>query len=683
MSLTRWSAVAAIAGSLVLVTAATHAQAPAAKPSTARGEWPTYAGDLFAAKYSPLDQITKDNFSSLKVAWRAKSPDAFISMTLPNGDEWSADSRLVFEELRRLDPKRWRDNAPPLLNNFKATPLMVGGVLFINMPTSIGAAFDARTGAVKWIYNPRSYEAGTTTMSARWNQRGVAYWTDGKDERVFWGTGDGYLIGVDAKTGHPLPGFGKNGRVDLMEGLPRAKRGTRDYLNALTYSVQSPPIVVRDVVITPASISSLIINKEQIPGWIRAFDVRTGAVKWTFHTVPTPGEFGNDTWENDSWSYAGKVTAWSTMSADEALGRIYIPTNTTAPDYYGGHRLGQNLFAESVLCLDVETGKRVWHFQMVHHGLWDYDNPTAPNLLDVTVNGKPVKMLAQVTKQGFLYAFDRVTGTPIWPIEERAVPASDVAGERAAPTQPFPTRPAAFEYQGVTTDDLVDFTPEIRAMAVKAIQGFRIGPLYTPPSIGGTLSRPSASGGANWSGAAVDPETGMLYVPSRNQFSVHHLTPQDPALKGNLRMMQTPPRNPPMPQGIPLFKPPYSRMTAINMSSGDHTWMVATGSGDRIRNLPALKPLNLPPLGGDVSTSGPLLTRTLLIYPLTTGGSRGGPRLVAYDKTSGKELGSADLPGTAIGTPMTYLIDGKQYIALTINAPVRDEVPELVALSLP
>jgi quinoprotein glucose dehydrogenase len=669
-------------GLIALIDSATHAQTPA-RPSTARGEWPTYAGDLAATKYSPLDQITKDNFSSLKVAWRIKSPDAFLSMTLPNGDEWAADSKLIFEELKRLDPKRWRDNASPLLNNFKATPLMVNGTLYFNMPTSVGAAVDARTGAIKWIYNPRSYEAGTTTMSARWNQRGVGYWTDGSEERVFWGTGDGYLIGVDAKTGRPVAGFGKNGRVDLMEGLPRAKRGSRDYLNALTYSVQSPPIVVRDMVIAPASISSLIINKEQIPGWIRAYDVRTGALKWTFRTVPSPGEYGNDTWENDSWSYSGKVTVWSTMSADEQLGRLYVPTNTTAPDYYGGHRLGHNLFAESIICLDLETGKRVWHFQMVHHGLWDYDNPTAPNLLDITVQGKPIKAVAQITKQGFVYAFDRVTGAPIWPIEERPVPPSDVPGERAAPTQPHPTRPAAFEYQGVKEDDLVDFTPELRAMAVKAIQGFRIGPLFTPPSVGGTISRPSASGGGNWSGAAVDPDTGMLYVPSRNQFSVHHLTPQDPALKGNLRMMQTPPRNPPMPQGVPLFKPPYSRMTAIDMNTGDHKWMVPTGAGDRIRSLPALKGLNLPPLGGDVTMSGPLLTKTLLIYALTSGGTKGGPRLIAYDKATGRELASADLPGTAIGTPMTYMLDGKQYIALTVNAPAQNEVPELVALSLP
>jgi quinoprotein glucose dehydrogenase len=520
-------------------------------------------------------------------------------------------------------------------------------------------------------------------MSARWNQRGVAYWTDGKDERIYWGTGDGYLVAVDAKTGRPAAGFGTNGRVDLMDGLPRATRGERDYLNALTYSVQSPPFVVRDTILTPASISSLISKKEQIPGWIRAFDARTGKAKWTFKTIPSPGEFGSETWEDDSWSYSGKVTVWSMMSADEQLGHVYLPTNTVAPDYYGGHRLGDNLFAESILALDLETGKRVWHFQAVHHGLWDYDNPAAPNLVDVTVNGKPVKALAQITKQGFVYAFDRETGRPIWPIQERPVPPSDVPGERAARTQPFPTRPAAFEYQGVTLDDLVDFTPELRAMAVKAVQGFRIGPLFTPPSLEGTIQRPGTGGGGNWSGAAVDPETGVLYVPSLQGWAVNRVVPPEPELKSNLRYVQRQRGSPALPQGLPLFKPPYSRMTAINMNTGDHVWMTPTGKGDRIRQIPMLKPLNLPPVGGDATRSGPLLTKTLLVYALTAGGTGDGPRLVAYDKAKGTELASIDLPGTAIGTPMTYLAEAKQYIALTVQPPGAGVVPELVALALP
>jgi quinoprotein glucose dehydrogenase len=651
-----------------------------AAPSTATGEWPTYGGDLANSKYSPLDQITAANFGSLKIAWRAKSPDGFLSMTLPDGTEWAADSKLIFEELSRIDPKRWRENQPPLVQNYKATPLMVGGTIYVNTPASVGAAYDARTGALKWVFNPKSYESGTTTMSLRWNQRGVAYWREADDERVYWGTGDGYLIAVNAKTGRPIESFGNHGRVDLMEGLPRAKRGTRDYLNALTYSVQSPPIVVKDLVITPAAISSLIKTKEQIPGWIRAFDAKTGKVRWTFQTTPQKGEFGSDTWQDGSNEYAGKVTVWTIMSADEQAGLLYLPTNTTAPDYYGAHRLGHNLFAESVVALDLNTGKRVWHFQTVHHGLWDYDNPAAPNLLDITVNGTRVKALAQITKQGYVYTFDRLTGKPIWPIEEQPVPASDVPGEKASPTQPVPSKPAPFEYQGVTVDDLADFTPEIRAAAQKAIQGYKIGPLFTPPSLEGTVSRPGSVGGANWSGAAVDPATGMLYVPSRNLFRVIKLAAPDPALGSNLLYMEVPARNPAMPDGLPLFKPPYSRMTAINMNTGDHVWMVPTGNGDRIRNHDRLKALKLPPVGGDVTLSGPLLTKTLLIYALTAGGSNGGPRLVAYDKATGKELASTDLPAAAVGTPMTYSIGGKQFIAVTVQT--RD-VPELVALTLP
>jgi quinoprotein glucose dehydrogenase len=649
------------------------------------GEWRSYGGDLANTKYSPLTQIDAGNFARLRMAWRWQSADGFISRTLPGGGELWGPSREIFAQLDQEDPKRWRDRQPPFIQNFKATPLMVGGRVFINTPASIGAAIDAKTGQTLWVYNPKSYEAGTTTMSARWNQRGVAYWTDGKEERVLWGTGDGYLIAVDAKTGAPVRSFGQNGKVDLMQGLPHATRGSRDWLNALTYSVQSPPIVVRDTVIVPASISSYNINKEQIPGWSRGWDVRTGRLKWTFHTVPRPGEFGNDTWEDDSWAYTGKVSGWTVFSADEELGYVYLPLNTAAPDYYGGHRLGDGLFGESLVALDVETGKRVWHFQFVHHGLWDYDPPAAPNLLDITVNGKRIRAVAQVTKQGFVFTFDRVTGQPIWPIEERPVPPSDVPGERAARTQPFPTKPAPFEYQGFTEDSLADFTPEIRAMAREAVKGYRMGPLYTPPSVAvaggnrGTLVSPSASGGANWSGAAVDPETGMLYVQSRNSFSVFRLEPQPANQKGNLRYMEGRGGGPQMPQGLPLLKPPYSRMTAINMNTGDHAWMMPLGDG-AAREHPMLKGLNLPPLGGDSSMSGPLLTKTLLIGALSRGGTNGGPRLVARDKTSGREVASIDLPGVAIGTPMTYQVDGKQYIALTVGA---SPVPELVAFALP
>jgi quinoprotein glucose dehydrogenase len=681
----RWLVVVLVGLPLGAQPVPLHAQRGAPQ----NGEWRTYGGDPGNSKYSPLDQITRDNFSRLRVAWRWKSVDGFLSKAAPGGGEVWGSSNVIFDQLNKENPKRWRDGQAPSVANLKATPLMVGGRLFINTPISIGAAIDARTGQTLWVYNPKSYEAGTTTMSARWNQRGVAYWTDGKDERVFWGTGDGYLVAVDAKTGMPVESFGTRGRVDLMQGLPGAVRGSRDWLNALTYSVQSPPVIMRDTIVTPASISSYNVLKEQIPGYTRGWDVRTGKLKWTFHTVPRPGESGNETWEGESWSYTGKISGWSIWSADEELGYFYVPLNTAAPDYYGGHRLGDNLFAETLLCLDATTGKRVWHYQFVHHGLWDYDLPAAPTLLDITVNGQPIKAVAQITKQGFLFAFDRVTGKPIWPIEERPVPPSDVPGERASPTQPFPTRPAPFEAQGLTVDDLIDFTPEVRAMALEAIKPFKIGPLYTPPTVitkggpQGTIIRPAPGGGANWAGAAVDPETGMLYVPSRNTMGILRLQPPPPTLKSSLRYMEARFGELPLPRlpgGLPLYKPPYSRMTAINMNTGEHVWMMPLGDGNTVRNHPLLKGLNLPPLGGDSATSGPLLTKTLLISALTAGGTNDGPRLVARDKATGKEIGSVDLPGAAIGTPMTYMLDGKQYIALTVGG---SPVPELVALTLP
>ena len=674
-------------GTLLLCAVVAVDPVSAQHGAPSNGEWPTYGGDLGGSKYSPLDQITRENFDALAIAWRWRSADAQLSLRMPDGGEWTAAARLIFEELNRRDPDRWREGLPPTITNLKATPLMTGGRLFINMPTSAGAAIDARTGETLWVYNPKSYEEGTTTMSARWNQRGVAYWSDGperNDERIYWGTGNGYLICVDAKSGQPCLDFGDDGRIDLMEDIPRATRDERDWLNAMLYSVQSPPLVVGDTVVTPMSISSFNLVKESPPGWMRGFDTRTGRTKWTFHTIPQADEFGNDTWEGDSWRETGKVGVWSFMSADPELGHLYLPLNTPAPDYYGGHRLGANLFAESLVALDLETGQRVWHFQFVHHGLWDYDLPTAPNLLDVVVDGQPVKAVAQVTKQGFVFVFNRETGEPIWPIKERPVPTdTDLEGEVPWPTQPFPTRPAPFEYQGITVDDLVDFTPEIRQMAIDALEPFRIGPLYTPQSLRGTVFRPGTGGGANWSGAAVDPETGVLYVPSTNAYAVKQYRIPDPDEGATLRYIELRGGNAPrpeLPQGLPLFKPPYSRLTAIDMNTGEHVWMTPTGSGDRIRQHPRLRHLQLPPLGGDASRSGPLLTKTLLLHAVTTGGTGDGPRLVAYDKASGEELASVDLPGGAIGTPMTYALDGRQYIALTVGG---SDVPELIALALP
>ncbi|MEE2638332.1 MAG: pyrroloquinoline quinone-dependent dehydrogenase [Acidobacteriota bacterium] len=679
-----WSRVFRVAVLGVSGWLAVASAVPAQYGAPATGEWPTYGGDLGSTKYSPLEQIDAENFADLEVAWRWRSSDRMLSVTTPDGGEWLADSRLIFDELNRRDPDRWRDGQPPTLTNLKATPLMVGGRLFINMPTSAVAAVDARTGRTLWVYNPKSYEEGTTTMSARWNQRGVAYWSNGPDrtdERIFFGTGNGYVICVDAKTGRPCADFGEAGRLDLMADLPRANRGDRDWLNALPYSVQSPPIVFGDTVVTPMSISSYNIRKEMPPGWMRGFDVKTGATQWTFHTIPQGDEFGNDTWGGDSWRETGKVGVWTMMSIDPELGYIYLPLNTPAPDYYGGHRPGRNLFAESLVALDLETGERVWHFQFVHHGLWDYDIPAAPNLIDITVAGRRIKAVAQITKQGFTFVFDRATGEPVWPIEERSVPTdTDIEGEVPWPTQPFPTRPAPFDYQGVTIDDLVDFTSEIREMAVRVVAPFRIGPLYTPHSQRGTIVRPGFSAGS-WSGAAVDPESGILYVPSGNRYAVKQFREPAPGEDASLRIIEKRPADrPQMPQGLPLFKPPYSRMTAIDMNTGEHVWMQPMGRGDRIRNLPMLRDLDLPPLGGDSNRAGPVLTKTLLIYALTAGGTNDGPRLVALDKRTGEEIASVDLPGGAIGTPMTYMVDGRQYVALTVGG---SSVPELITLTLP
>ncbi|MCY4506798.1 MAG: pyrroloquinoline quinone-dependent dehydrogenase [Acidobacteria bacterium] len=669
---------------------------------TENGEWRSYAGNIAGQKYSPLDQIDGVNFGDLEIAWRWQSVDAMVSRTMPDGSEWWAPLETIVASLEEDNPNLYRRGHPPRPGGMQATPLMVGGVLYFNTALSQGVAVDAVTGETLWVFNPKSYEEGTTPMTGTFRQRGVAYWTDGEgDERIFWGTGAGYLVCVDAGTGRPCPDFGPDGSgiVDAMVGLPRAEREDRDYLNAMLYGIHSPPIVVRDRVIHGSQVADRRIAREAVPGWVRAWDVKTGAHAWDFHTVPNSAdEFGADTWLNESWRYSGNANVWSMLAGDNELGHVYLPTGTTTNDYYGADRPGDNLFSETIIAVDVETGQRIWHFQAVHHGLWDYDFPTHPNLVDVTVDGRDVKALVQVSKQGFVYTFDRVTGEPVWPIEERPVPTdTNMPGEYVSPTQPFPTRPAPFEYQGVTIDDLVDFTPEMRELAIEAVRPFRLGPLFTPisrPEEGGwqgTLMRPPDGGAATWAGAAIDPETGMLYVPPRNNAVVITMYEPDPELGATVAYTHGAPEGDRMtrglgpsrsgalmPQGLPLLKPPYSRMTAIDMNTGDHVWMQPLGNGDRYRNHPRLRDLNLPPLGGD-GVGGPVLTKTLVVSALSAGGSDGGPRLVARSKETGEELGSVDLPTGALGTPMTYMVDGRQYIALTIGG----RPPQLIAFRLP
>lgn len=644
---------------------------------TSAGEWPTYGGDLHSTKYAPHDEIHGGNFNDLEIAWRWKTVDTSLSLTTPSG-EWHGSAADVFAALQEENPNRWRSKREPRITSMNATPLMVGDLLYIVTPIYQAAAINAKTGETVWVFNPKSYESGTPTMSVYWRHRGAAYWTDGTEARILWGTGDGYLYSVDAKTGQLSKDFGIDGRVDLTKGIPRASRDERDYLGAMLYSCASPPLVVGDVVVTGSSIADRRIVMEAPPGSVRGWDVRTGELKWTFKTIPEGDEFGADTWENESWRYSGNANVWTQMSADPELGLVYLPTGTGTNDFYGGHRLGDNLFAESLVCVRAETGERVWHFQMVHHGLWDYDNPAAPNLLDIVVDGKPIKAVAQVTKQGFVYTFNRVTGEPVWPIPETPVDTfTDVPGERPSPTQPIPSNPKPFEYQGISHDSVIDFTPEIRKAALVELEKYKYGPLFTPPGLKGTLNRPGTGGAANWTGAAVDPETGILYVPSRNGHgSVHFYTP-GPARGGNLRYTHGARGGRGAgPFGLPLFKPPYSRMTAIDMNTGEHLWSVPTGNGDHIRNHEKLKHLDLPPLGGD-ARSGPLLTKTLLIYGENP---RDGSRaLVALDKETGAMLGRVSIPGRPLGTAMTYISGGKQYIAVTVSG----SPPELIALSLP
>jgi len=475
-----------------------------------------------------------------------------------------------------------------------------------------------------------------------------------------------------------------NGKVDLEKGLGRE-------FNPRFIGYSAPPVVCRDTIVIGSIVTDGTGSKTKPPGHIRGFDVRTGEQKWIFHTIPQAGEFGNETWLNDSWKYTGSCNVWSMMSADEELGYVYCPTGTPTGDWYGEFRHGDNLFAESLICLNAETGERVWHFQMIHHGLWDYDLPAAPNLVDIVVDGKPIKAVAQVSKQGFVYVFDRVTGEPVWPIEEKEVPQSTAPGERSSLTQPHPTKPPAYERQGITEDDIIDFTPELRAEAMRILSKYTLGPLYTPPSLVtedniGTLMLPSAAGGSNWMGACVDPETGIMYVPSmtlimnlglaknteeRSEFSY--------LLAGGFPLG---------PQGLPLVKPPYGRITAIDLNKGEFVWQVPHGDGPR--DHPALKHLNLPPLGsatnGVLSNGGGVLTKELLfmIQPdpkpgdMFQTGTDGVIR--AFSKTDGEELWEYRLGSVPRGTPMTYMHEGKQYLVVGVGGRVQPA--ELVAFRL-
>jgi quinoprotein glucose dehydrogenase len=640
---------------LGLATLATLPLQPAWSNGGLGAEWRSYGSDSASTKYAPLTQIHRDNFGRLKLAWTWRSPDDEIVKANPPLKTWVWES----------------------------TPLMVGGTLFVSTSLSQVAALDPATGKTKWVYDPGTWK-GDTPPNHGFVHRGVAYWTSGSDRRILYGTGDGYLICLNATTGKPIPSFGDGGRIDLTQGLGRA-------VDRRHYGVTSPPVICRDVVVVGASILDFPIEKEMPPGHVRGFDVRTGKQRWQFRAIPGEGEFGQETWERDSWKTGGGANVWSMMSADEALGTVYLPFGTPANDYYGGHRPGNGLFGESLVCLDARTGRRIWHFQMVRHGVWDYDLPAAPNLIDIRVDGKRIKAVAQVSKQGFCYVFDRVTGKPVWPIEERPIPPSSVPGERLSPTQPFPTRPAPFDRQGMSKEDLIDFTPELKKAALAVLEKYNYGPLFTPPSLAKpTIYLPGIAGGASWAGAACDPETGMLYVPSVTlPFAAGVAKSPVPHAdyvggSGPLEMVQ----------GLPLCKPPYGRITAIDLNTGDHRWMRPLG--DMPRTNPALKQLDPTPLGRP-ARGHVLLTKTLLIVGQEGNTQRAGPassgfalvadfvnhdpKLSAYDKATGKLVGEVALPRNVTGAPMTYMQGGRQYIVVPTggaNLPA-----ELIALSLP
>ena len=639
-----------------LATAASLILPVAAQRGAQSGDWRYYGGDAGSTKYSPLDRINASNVKDLRIAWR-----------------WKADNF-----------------GPAPEYNLQATPLAIDGILYTTAGTRRAVvAIDGATGETLWAF--RFDEGARGQAAPRRNHRGVSYWTDGRgDERILYITPGYRLIALNARTGDPIPSFGTDGIVDLFDELHTTR--PRDGV----IGASSPPMIVRNVaVVGGALLASSGRARENVPGHVRGYDVRTGKRLWTFHTIPRPGEFGNETWLNDSWSYTGNTAVWAPMSADEELGYVYLPVETPTNDTYGGHRPGDNLFAESLVCLDATTGKRIWHFQFVHHGIWDYDTPAPPILLDVTVDGKPIKAVAQVTKQAFTYVFDRATGRPVWPIEERPVPQSDVPGERTAATQPFPTRPAPFDRQGVTEDDVIDFTPELKAEALKLVSEYTLGPLFTPPIVAGTngkravLMLPNMTGGANWQGGAADPETGMLYVSSGTSVSQMSLNPENVGLEP--RPVSAPaatapagagssPRGGPLPpprmfgpQGLPLIKPPYGRIVAIDLNTGDHAWTIANGEApDWIKNHPALAGVQLPRTGR-YKHVGLIVTRTLVFAGEGSGlfavppGS-GGPMLRAHHKQTGEIVSEFRLPANQSGIPMTYLAGGRQYIAVAVGA---------------
>ena len=610
--------------------------------SAAAGEWREYARDM-GTRYSPLEQIDASNVGDLEIAW-------------------SYEAAAVLGEEREF--------------RNQSTPLMVDGTLFFTAGADrVVIAADAATGQQKWVFryeDPRNEESAPRANSGR----GVSYWEDGDDRRIFVVTPGFWIHALDPETGRPIPSFGQNGSVDMRSAL--------GYPDDAVIGASSPPAIYRDVVMVGPALAVGLAppSRENVRGSVVAIDARTGAVRWTWDAIPDAGEFGVETWENESWRYTGNAGVWAPITVDDERGLAFLPVEAATGDYYGGHRLGDNLFSSSLVAVNALTGERVWHFQMIHHDIYDWDNPTAPILADFDLNGRRVEAVVQLTKQAIAYVLDRETGEPIWPIVERAVPQSDVPGERSSPTQPIPTKPLPYDRQGFSENDVIDFTPALRAEALEAIKAFRLGAFFAPASVPveggtqGTLTLPGTLGGTNWEGGAFDPETGMLFVISWNNPSVLRLVTD--TARSDMDYIMAGGRVPRV-QGLPIVKPPYSRVTAIDLNSGDHAWMVPAGdTPQEVKDNPALAGVDIGRTGG---FARPVVLATGSLLFQGEGGG-GGKFLHALDKLTGETIASIELPGEVTSIPMTYMVDGKQYVAFWIGA-VPDVQSRLVALALP
>ena len=631
----------------------------AQEEGTRNGEWPSYGGDLAHTRYSPLSEIDGANFDDLEVAWSFRT------------DNFGPRPEFVLQ----------------------ATPLMVDGVLYATVGTRRAAvALEAATGEILWFHR---YDEGERGASAprRLSGRGLTYVDDGGDGKIFYVTPGYHLIGLNAKSGRRLADFGTDGIVDLKTQLDQD-------IDLVTGEIglHAAPVAVGDTIVIGAAHlpGGAPPSMTNVKGFIRGYDINSGERKWIFHTIPQGDEFGNDTWEGDSWRYTGNAGVWGQMTIDPELNMVYMPIEMPTNDYYGGHRLGDNLFSDSLVALDLDTGERKWHFQITHHDVWDWDLPAAPVLVDVTVDGRDIKAVALPTKQSWLFVFDRETGEPVWPIEERPVPPSDIPGERLAPTQPHPTKPPPFDEQGIGPDDLIDWTPELRQRALDVLGRFRYGPsLYTPPSVGtadgtyGTLQVPASTGGVNWPGGSFDPETGIFYVFTKTE--VTNLGLVNDAERSDMDFIRGRPEGVTARDdalnvdGIPIIKPPWGRISAIDLNRGELVWQVPHGeTADNIRDHPLLEGVDVPRTGrpGRVGT---LVTRTLVVAgdggTFTNDEGVSGAMLRAYDKATGDELGAVYMPAQQTGSPMTYEVGGKQYIVVAVGGGGYGG--ELIAYALP